>query len=288
MTQGLMVAGVRFAVTCSFARVMPVPLESYDGFACESTLGDVDVQVEVTKLEAPDPNPGRVLFDTPAWKMYRAGGRHRADFGTGIAVWDSAVTRVSVHSWNGIGDERPQKHEIPGPLRYPLDQILLIHYLAKRRGVILHSAGAEIDGRTFLFPGRGGAGKSTLASLLNTHSEITMLSDERMVVRERDGDFWTYGTPWSSKSQIAVNQGAPLAAICFLVHGKENRMTKLSPREAAERILPLASVPWYDEELLTLVLATLDNLVSSTPVFEFALLPTPEVADFVLEFAGRM
>ena len=73
------------------------------------------------------------------------------------------------------------------PLMYPLDQLLLMYYLSKRKGLLVHAAGMVLGGRVYLFAGVSGAGKSTISELLVRARIGKVLSDERMIVREIRG-----------------------------------------------------------------------------------------------------
>ncbi|MEL6548316.1 MAG: hypothetical protein AAFQ82_27080, partial [Myxococcota bacterium] len=65
------------------------------------------------------------------------------------------------------------------PFRYPLDSIAL--KLMMNDGIVLHASSVVIDGGAHVFVGMSGAGKTTIARLLQGRGEI--LSDERVVIR---------------------------------------------------------------------------------------------------------
>ena len=93
------------------------------------------------------------------------------------------------------------------PLQYPLDELLMVHLLARGRGVAIHGSGVvDADGRGTLFAGQSGAGKTTMARLWLSEPGVKILSDERVVLRQEGDDVWMYGTPWHGDGRIA-NQG---------------------------------------------------------------------------------
>ena len=52
------------------------------------------------------------------------------------------------------------------PLHYPLDELLMVHLLARGRGVEIHGSGiVDADGYGTLFAGQSGAGKTTMSRL---------------------------------------------------------------------------------------------------------------------------
>src|SRR5205823_7896354 len=110
----------------------------------------------------------------------------------------------------------------PQPLDYPLDELLMISLLARGRGVEVHGCGViDTNGVAYLFPGHSGAGKSTIARLWRDQG-ATILSDDRLILRLRDGRVWMYGTPWHGEEQFATAASAALSRIYFLQHAPFN------------------------------------------------------------------
>ena len=57
----------------------------------------------------------------------------------------------------------------------------------------------------------------------------------------------------------------------------------VAKRGDLQRLLPVTSVPWYDGEVVSGVLAFLDDLLARIPTFELEFRPSTEVADLVEE-----
>jgi hypothetical protein len=236
------------------------------------------------------------LIRTGAWTM-RAVGAARGitlrDRRPGTppyfaALLDTARARTDI--WHpaerGSVDRRGERW-LPHPIRYPFDQVLLMHVLAERGGLLVHAAGGRVGGAGMLFVGRSGAGKSTLSRLLTPRRGVRLLSDDRLVVRRSDAGFLLWGTPWPGDAGIAVNDCAPLGAILFLHHARTTRLEAVSPGTAMEGLLPASSIPWYDRDALAGPLAFLDDLVAKVPAYDFHFRPTPEAADAVLALRQR-
>jgi hypothetical protein len=175
---------------------------------------------------------------------------------------------------------------VDNPFSYPLDQLLLIHVLAWHEGVLLHSAAFDCNGKAYMFAGRSGAGKSTLSRQLKS-SGYEVLSDDRVAVRKMQNTFWAFGTPWSGDAHIALNKGLPLAGIFFISHGVENTITELTSAEAAERFMPVTSIPFYDKEATLNILAFCEDIVVHIPAYELCFKPGIEVVALVEEYVSR-
>lgn len=234
-----------------------------------------------------------MLFDTEeAWALYGDRAhfwvvyrppRYEKPFW--VAAFDRRVTRVEYFSepLPPVGGKTPAK--IVHPVGYPLDQLLLMYFLARRRGILTHAAGLVRGGRAYLFAGASGAGKSTLSALLAKAGIGKMLSDERMIVREVQGEMTAFGTPWAGTAGIARGGSAPLAGILFLAHGKSHRMQQLDPAAALDRLLPLASIPWYDPDAAAPIIAFAKDMLARIPACEFRFAPDPSAVEF---FERRM
>ena len=171
------------------------------------------------------------------------------------------------------------------PIAYPLDQILLMHYLADHEGGILHAAGWALNDQGWVFAGKSGAGKTTLARLIDEGAGGDILSDDRMVLRRTGQTYTMFGTPWPGEGQFAVNRGVSLERLIFLARGQGNRMTEMKPSAAVTRLLPVLSVPWYDEKKVGAMMDFCENLLRRVPAYEFSFLPDLSAAAFLKEVA---
>lgn len=189
---------------------------------------------------------------------------------------------VTVYCGPDLVLQRGDRPRLLNPLHYPLDQILLMHCLAPEGGLLLHAAGLVVNGGGYLFAGKSGAGKSTISRLLGEQDGVRLLNDDRLVLRPSGGDFRMYGTPWPGELGIAHNGSSPLAGVFFLRQSRENRLVRLTPAEAMERLLPVTSIPWYDPPIVDLLLPAIERLVHSVPAFDFHFMRDPAAAGFLL------
>jgi hypothetical protein len=169
-------------------------------------------------------------------------------------------------------------------MRYPLDQILMTYLLSQSGGVLLHSAGVLCNGRLWLLAGKSGAGKSTSAALLREVCGVELVSDDRIIVRKIDGWYVAYGTPWPGEAKIAANRTAPLAGILFLDKSPHNRIDDISAVDAFERMMPVASIPWYESELFTVAMDFCGSLAENLPMYVLKFRPDAEAAEMISNF----
>jgi hypothetical protein len=130
---------------------------------------------------------------------------------------------------------------------YALDsllRILLSWVLLRHTGFLLHAATVVRNGRAYVFTGRSGAGKSTVASLSPSGSVLT---DEISLLRRENGEWRAYGTPfWGEFRATGLNSSAPVAGIFGLMQARENIIEELCPVGTLRSILP--NVLFFSEE----------------------------------------
>ncbi len=147
-------------------------------------------------------------------------------------------------------------------------------------GFYLHSSAVMLDGKAYLFSGPSRAGKSTHTRLWQSTfgQEARIINDDKPAIRNIDGRWIVYGTPWCGKDGINENEKAPLAGVCFLKKAKENRIRRLDPMDAMQRILSQTIYKFDSAEQLDCLLAMLNRFIMEIPVYELENMPEPQAA----------
>lgn len=182
-----------------------------------------------------------------------------------------AGTPVEIYCGTELVREENGQRSIRDPFTYPLDQVLVVYALARVGGVLLHAAGLCGGGRGLICPGRSRAGKSTVSRLWLQHGGAC-LSDDRIIVRSRagEGGEWTaFGTPWPGELGIARQASVEAGGLVFLQNAGDNRTTRLSPQATFEKLLPVASLLWYDPDMLQKGLSACEALSAKLPGYAF-------------------
>lgn len=162
----------------------------------------------------------------------------------------------------------------------------IVYYtLIQKGGFFLHASGILDQGKGFLFVGPGGSGKSTIASLFGTEKDSVILNDDRTIVRKMGPSFWLYGTPWSRSRQSISARSTLLTAIFFLSHGKENRLTRLSQKEALKRFLPELYLPPWDPDGHPATLSLALEVCARVPTYSLGFAPDQAVVSFLRDFS---
>jgi hypothetical protein len=177
------------------------------------------------------------------------------------------------------GRSTPYPAEV-APFEYPLDELLMVNFLSRGRGVILHASGVGDAGQGLLFVGVSGAGKSTLAELWSK-MPVTLLSDDRIIVRRKEGRLRMYGTPWHGDALISSPDSTPVERIYFIQHAPKNYVEELTPADATARLLVRCFPPFYDKAGMEFTLDFLGQIAQEMPCYELGFVPDAGIIDFV-------
>lgn len=191
---------------------------------------------------------------------------------------DEAVTpdiRITEEKYSASRWPMLTKEQVP----YMDSGWLFYNHLFLHEGLMLHASAVELDGKAYLFSGPSGMGKSTHTRLWQTEFPgARVFNDDKPALRRLDGIWYAYGTPWCGKDGININLKAPLAGICFLRRGNENRIRRLSEIEAAMAVISQTNRRFRTEEGLGVMTELVNALVLDVPIYEMCCLPNGEAA----------
>lgn len=165
---------------------------------------------------------------------------------------------------------------------YPLDEMsIAAHANINRLGILLHSACVSIDGKGYLFAGTSGAGKSTISTIWDKESEATVVTDERVLIREQDGQIWAYGTPWHGTAKIHKNLGVPLHSVFFIQHGTENMASKLTVKDVVNRLMVRCFPTFWHTEGMSFSLDFCMSIAERLSCYQLSFVPDVSVTHFI-------
>jgi hypothetical protein len=167
------------------------------------------------------------------------------------------------------------------PLLYPFAELLMINLLSQGKGLLTHSCGIDNNGKGILFAGESGAGKSTLSNLWKDKKDVTVLSDDRIIVRKMGGRFWMYGTPWHGDAKVCSPEKAPLEKIFFLKHAKMNKVKRIEGINAASKLLVCSFPTFWNKKGMKFTLGFIDELTREVPCYQLDFVPDERALDLV-------
>jgi hypothetical protein len=233
-----------------------------------------------------DTQSAKKIFDCPPiWTLYRRDNTKMIKLFAGQARIERTLV-LPPSPQDAVIYFSPSADRFIDPFFGPTLELLMVHFLARGMGVILHACGIARSGRGILFIGESGAGKSTLAELWQLEPEIEVLSDDRIIVRKEGGALWMYGTPWHGTARFASPRRVPVGRLFFIRHGNENSLAETIAGQATANLLTCSFPPHWDHAGLGFTLDLFKELVARCPCRALSFRPDRSVVAFLGEEGG--
>jgi hypothetical protein len=249
---------------------------------------DLELRARLEELRS---DRGAPLFSSGSlWQVYDRAGRREFRFTSeafGEAPYKSAVFEPDFRSGEVVLRRSVFAGRTVDPLEYPLDELLVTHLLAGGLGVEVHACGMSLNGAGLLLAGHSGAGKTTTARIWAGEPGVTVLSDDRIILRREQGELWMYGTPWHGEAAFAEPERAPLRCVFFLEQAEANALEDLPGARAAARLMACSFYPVYDAAAVDRTLAFIHAATAETPCRELRFVPDRTVVDLVTDRIRR-
>jgi len=223
---------------------------------------DILINIEIVN-ELPQPKDTEDIFITrhpqdnsKNWQLLKKGNTHIfrnfVEDKEQVMFMNKAFNRVKAYllpkkEWGFVWDFTD--------IVYDFLQVLLIEYFAQRNsGIFIHGVGLkDFNGKGYVFAGKSGAGKSTMAKIWHRRTNATVLNDDRIIIRSFRDKFFIYGSPWHGEFSDYLEsriESAPLKELFFIHHASKNTMRQISSKEAFRRLYPAIFPPFWDKREL--------------------------------------
>lgn len=143
----------------------------------------------------------------------------------------------------------------------------LARFLPEKNGFVIHGASIHYGGRAYLFTAPSGTGKTTHIRLWKRYlgQDVGIVNGDKPVITV-GSEVQIHGTPWAGKERWQRNLSFPLAGICLVNRGMENKVEKVS----ADAYLPfLLGQLFFGGEApqVAKTMELLDATLSRVPVY---------------------
>ena len=230
----------------------------------------------------PEITKQKIIFETNVgWCMGRIDEKFTISFPSskdhqlGIFTQDFSAGDIFVANCN----DNPTKFVFP--LAYPMGELFIMNVLGKGMGVMVHAAGIAYQGKGYLFLGRSGAGKTTIANLWHQQPDALVLNDDKVIIRiEKDG-YRIYGTPWHGEGGLASPQDVPLKHIFLLEQAKSNHLSTLSTTESILKLMNTSFLPLWNKDKIDFTLSLFNKLIQNVSTHNLGFLPDSTIIKFL-------
>ncbi|UCF01982.1 MAG: hypothetical protein JSV14_16780 [Deltaproteobacteria bacterium] len=242
--------------------------------------GKVDIRLRLHREEPDIPFQEKVFACPPVWTLFRHNGisiiklfATRPDLKRTL-VLQPGIERADLYFANG-------SDRFLDPFHGPTMELLLVNYLARGRGVIIHGCAVDLDGRGLLFVGESGAGKSTLARMWDQEKGVEVLSDDRTIVRKQEDEYWMYGTPWHGEAQYGSPRALRLERIFFLRHGPDHSIKQITGIEAVSKFLTCSFPPYWNPQAMEFTMELFSDLTAHIPCEQLTFKPERSIVNLI-------
>lgn len=264
------------------------PLNPFESFLVRSERSpDMDLDVRIVN-DLPEVPHGPLLFDAShgLWKLFGTESGYileAPDTSTleprSLAIVSDDFARVTV--WHRAERDSAATAWTPMHVITPIVEVCLVTRLAREGGLMLHASGVVTEQGGWAFTGPSGAGKSTLADLF-AHTGASVLSDERIIIRNVQGRLMVYGTPWPGSGRRAANASAPLTALYCIRHGNgAHALRAISPRDFSLFLLRQCFLPHWDRTAMDRTLGFLTELIACLGCRELAFAKKADIVGYL-------
>ena len=290
----LQIGGIGISIKWDGSKITDWPHPHYQDFVYE---GKTEINLKVHCGNLPRSPQDKLIFDGEEggyWKLYQNSSGYVVETYDTLTHKKNKVCFVEPDFSSGDiyvdsqSDNPHQPSKIPSKYRawslpslmQPLGQLLLINILARGGGTMVHGLGINDGGKGIAFVGGSGRGKSTLAGFWKGKDGANILSDEHIIIKKENGQFFLYGTPWPGMAMATSSKRVRLEKIFFIGHSLEN---KILGKATLSGLFPLLFLPFWDKERLKSVLEFCEDLIKKIDCRRLGFLEDKGIVPFVRE-----
>ena len=158
--------------------------------------------------------------------------------------------------------------------------------LSGYNGFFFHSSCLELDGEGYLFTALSGTGKSTHTANWRKYfgDRVTMINDDKPLIRKIHDKYYVCSTPWMGKSNIGCNMKSPIKAVYVLKRGEENSASVTTPAKQIRQLMEATLLP-NSKETMVKLLTLFDDLFLRVKLIELYCTPDVDSARVAYEAA---
>lgn len=159
-----------------------------------------------------------------------------------------------------------------------------------RNIVAVHASTVIHDGKSILFLGESGTGKSTQSTLWLQHIPNTeLLNDDSPFLKVNENETPTvWGSPWSGKTPCYKDKHTPISAFIRLRQAPYNSIKRLRTLEAIGALQPSLPPIFASEPVLAgLMIECLSSILRQIPVYILDCLPNKDAVNLVYSTLKR-
>jgi hypothetical protein len=163
------------------------------------------------------------------------------------------------------------------PLPYPVDGLLLYFLSSAMGDIMIHGSGVICGGSGWIFTGRSGSGKTTIAGIFDRAGD-RVIHDDRLILR-RDAAGWVmHSTPVYRNDEP---RSAAIDHLWGIMHGRANVSTPVTGAEAVAMVMSNCIQQNWDREAALRLASSAGELVSAVRISRLSFMPDSSIRDYL-------
>ncbi|MEA1887927.1 MAG: hypothetical protein U9N72_12025 [Bacteroidota bacterium] len=184
------------------------------------------------------------------------------------------VIRPGEKSWDIIIDS---SKAIIDPMCYPIDGLLLYYLTALNDDIFIHGSGVSHNGKGYLFTGKSGKGKSTIAQIFRSNgSEV--VHDDRLILRLKDDRVFMYNTPVYEGD---IYKKSLLSTIYIIDHGDRNITARTGHSDALTAVMANCIQHHWDTGIIGRLTGAILKMIKLINVKKLQFVPDSTIVSFI-------
>lgn len=185
-------------------------------------------------------------------------------FSQGALSWDAPGVQGWIDPFQAAGRLALASRQPQAEAEYFLRAACAL-FSFENGGLLFHAAGVVQHGKAYLFFGRSGSGKSTVASFSPVGA---VLNDDLVLLMPHQGIWWAYPTPfWNQPISPAPAPPAPLAGVYRLVQDRKVFLAGMSRGIAISEMISNAPLVSADANRSHQLIQRGQDILTTVPAF---------------------
>ncbi len=168
--------------------------------------------------------------------------------------------------------------ETTDPLPYPVDGLLLFFLTSAMGDIMIHGSGVTGRGHGWIFTGRSGSGKTTIAGIFDRSGD-RVIHDDRLILRKEAGGWVMHSTPVYRNDEP---RSAVIDHLWGITHGSTNVSVPVTGAEAVALVLSNCVQQNWDREAALRLAASAGELAGSVRISRLAFRPDNSVRNYLI------
>jgi hypothetical protein len=230
-----------------------------------------DIKIKIEKKSFRLPSYIYPLVRTRSWEFLKYNGESYFKFHSGsLGNIDSRLKNINFYLHNRGGQL----------LLYLFPEILYSFILPQYHGILLHASGVKMGDKVLVFLAPPEGGKSTISKLA-LKKGLTLLNDDRIILREINKKFYAFGNPWHGEVEITSSEWGEVRELFFLKKAKRNSLRKISKKRMFSEILTNSFYIKEDKSNFQKIIEVIADIVNNIEGYELGFKPDERVWDFL-------